>query len=300
ETLSSRLQEAVKLNEVYQTAFHRTKNKLKETQSERQFEFSENYIFGKFDAFCKRLEKLDDMLIAMENLSGLQKIKIEGIETIVVRYQTMVATVKKKTYDLLDHRKGEFDTDYEEFKQSVEALKEQLQLFVDSWFEKSLSTTRALELLGKFENIKGVQLYLNDKYDKVLIQYRKDLETCRKIYQKFKHDPPVQRNLPPVAGKITWSRQLFRRIHEPMKVFRRYPEVLKGDEAKRIVRNFNKMASVLVEFEVLYHRGWMQAVELARSGMQASLLVVHPETKIPESARVLWMRENAIKSAYNR
>ena len=39
--------------------------------------YSENYIFGKFDAFCKRLEKLDDMLIAMEDLSGLQKIKIE-------------------------------------------------------------------------------------------------------------------------------------------------------------------------------------------------------------------------------
>jgi hypothetical protein len=35
----------------------------------------------------------------------------------------------------------QFDTDYEEFKQSVEALKEQLQLFVDSWFEKSLSVS---------------------------------------------------------------------------------------------------------------------------------------------------------------
>lgn len=85
----------------------------------------------------------------------------------------MVATVKKKTYDLLDHRKGEvmdekkyalkshtytksksndnifqlalqFDADYEEFKQSVEALKEQLQLFVDSWFEKSLSVSCAI------------------------------------------------------------------------------------------------------------------------------------------------------------
>lgn len=31
----------------------------------------------------------------------------QGIETIVIRYQTMVATVKKKAYDLLDHRKGE-------------------------------------------------------------------------------------------------------------------------------------------------------------------------------------------------
>ena len=36
----------------------------------------------------------------------------------------------------------------------------------------------------------------------------RDLETCRKIYQKFKHDPPVQRNLPPVSLKsvvtFTW------------------------------------------------------------------------------------------------
>jgi enolase len=39
----------------------------------------------------------------------------------------------------------QFDTDYEEFKQSVEALKEQLQLFVDSWFEKSLSVRQGVE-----------------------------------------------------------------------------------------------------------------------------------------------------------
>ena len=39
----------------------------------------------------------------------------------------------------------QFDTDYEEFKQSVEALKEQLQLFVDSWFEKSLSVSQGVE-----------------------------------------------------------------------------------------------------------------------------------------------------------
>ena len=38
---------------------------------------SENYIFGKFDAFCKRLEKIDDMLNTIENLAGLNSIKIE-------------------------------------------------------------------------------------------------------------------------------------------------------------------------------------------------------------------------------
>ncbi|XP_048577391.1 dynein axonemal heavy chain 5 isoform X1 [Nematostella vectensis] len=326
EVLSGRLNECIKLNDEYQRCFHKTKQKLRENPKERQFEFSENYIFGKFDAFCKRLEKIDDMLTTMENLSGICKVKIEGIETIIVRYTTIVSNVKKKAYDLLDHRKGEFDSDYEEFKESIEQLKNQLQMFVDSWFDKSLSTMRSLELLNKFENIAGVQLYLHDKYQRVLLQYGRDLETCRKIYQKQKTDPPILRNLPPVAGKITWARQLFRRIHEPMLIFKTKSDLLKGEEAKRIVKNYNKMASVLVEFELLYHRGWFRAVEAAKSGLYASLLVRHPETKelfvnfdpqiveliqeakcmarlnleIPNSAQVLRLKEEQIKSSSNR
>ena len=35
----------------------------------------------------------------------------------------------------------QFDIDYEEFKQSIEGLKQQLQMFVDSWFEKPLSVS---------------------------------------------------------------------------------------------------------------------------------------------------------------
>lgn len=32
-------------------------------------------------------------------------------------------------------------------------------------------TLRALELLQKFENVAGVQLYLHDKYQRILMQY---------------------------------------------------------------------------------------------------------------------------------
>ncbi|XP_066028864.1 dynein axonemal heavy chain 5 isoform X2 [Pocillopora verrucosa] len=326
EVLSGRLNECIRLNEEYQRCFHRTKQKLRENPSERQFEFSENYIFGKFDAFCKRLEKINDMLNTMETFAGVNNIKIEGMETMIVRYNSIVTSVKKKGYDLLDHRKGEFDIDYEEFKQSIEGLKLQLQMFVDSWFEKPLSTLRALELLQKFQNIGGVQLDLHDKYQRILMQYGRDLETCKKLYQKQKNDPPILRNLPPVAGKITWARQLFRRIHEPMKVFKTYPEILKGEDAKRIIRNYNKNAAVLVEFELLYHRGWFKAVEAAKSGLNASLLVRHPETKklfvnfdpqileliqeakcmrrlnleIPEAAQVMCMKEEQFKTCNNR
>ena len=38
---------------------------------------SENYIFGKFDAFCKRIEKLEDMLSTIHKLSKLPDVRIE-------------------------------------------------------------------------------------------------------------------------------------------------------------------------------------------------------------------------------
>ena len=69
--------------------------------------FSENYIFGKFDTFCKRLERIADMMNTIENFSGLGEVKIEGLDIIVVKYKTIVDNAKKKTYDILDHRKAE-------------------------------------------------------------------------------------------------------------------------------------------------------------------------------------------------
>ncbi|EDV25010.1 uncharacterized protein TRIADDRAFT_56504 [Trichoplax adhaerens] len=324
--LLKKLKQSCELNEAYQRCFHRTKAKLAENSSERQFEFSENYIFGKFDTFCKRLEKLSDMLISMEELSGVTEIRIEGINNIITRYQAIVAGTKKKSYDILEHRKGEFDTDYEEFKRQIEVLNGQLQAFLDSWFDRGLSTPQALELLQKFEKIGNSNLDLTEKYTNVLFNYGRDLEITRKIYQKFKQDPPIARNLPPIAGKITWVRQLFRRIDEPMKVFKTKPNILKTDEARRIIRNFNKLASVLMEFELLYHRGWFRAVDAAKSGLQATLLIKHPENKtlfvnfdpqvlelvteakalrrlsleIPESAQVLCLNEDRIKAVYDR
>lgn len=48
-----------------------------------------------------------DMLNIMECLGCLGDVKIEGIDSLFVRFQGIVATYKKKNYDILDHRKGE-------------------------------------------------------------------------------------------------------------------------------------------------------------------------------------------------
>ncbi|XP_072567808.1 dynein axonemal heavy chain 5 [Paramormyrops kingsleyae] len=278
--LLKRIKECSQLNQEYQQCFQRVREKIRENPEHRQFEFSENYIFGKFDAFCKRLEKIADMADTMERLSDLHHIKIEGIEKIHVRYQTIVTSTKSKAYNVLDHRKPEFENDYKEFRYQADGLFQSLQMLLESWFEQLPSIEQKLDLLAKFENVIGDQLDLAEKYLAVLQLYGRDLELMRKLFQKQGADPPIQRNVPPIAGKIMWSRQLYRKIELPMKVLKNKIDVLQVPLMKRAIRNYNKMAADLIKYELLHHRGWSRTTEVGLRCLSASLLVRSPETKL--------------------
>ncbi len=63
-----------------------------------------------------------------------------------------------------------------------------------------------------------------------------------------------------------------------MEVFEANKKILLLPEAKKIIKNYNQLSAVLIEYEVLYHRTWIRQVEIVVSGIHASLIVKHPET----------------------
>uniref|UniRef100_A0A665UP68 Dynein, axonemal, heavy chain 5 n=1 Tax=Echeneis naucrates TaxID=173247 RepID=A0A665UP68_ECHNA len=295
QVVVDKIKAAIHLNQEYQQCFHKTKQKLEQTPSERQFDFSEMYIFGKFDTFQRRLIKILEMFDTFSTYSTLQDSKIEGLETMATRFQAIVLNMKKKHYSFLDQRRTDFDVDYEEFCENTTV------------------------------SIRIPNLGIDEKYQRILQNYGRDIEMVSRIYMKQKLNPPIDRDLPPVAGRIMWSRQLYNRIQGPMDLFQQHPGVLSTPEAKRIIRNFNKVAKVLLEFEMLYHYNWMKKVEHARFGLQASLLVRSPETgelfvnfdaeintqireancmtrmslEIPPFAALLQQKQDTLKKNYN-
>jgi hypothetical protein len=49
-----------------------------------------------------------------------------------------------------------------------------------------------------------------------------------------------------------------------MEIFQQQPTLMQNaPEAKKIIKDFNKLAKVLLEFEVLYYRGWLSQVRSA-------------------------------------
>ena len=65
-----------------------------------------------------------------------------------------------------------------------------------------------------------------------------------------------------------------------MIIFRDNIDLLRSKEAKRIVRKYNKMARALVGFEYLWYQAWKESIEAAKAGLQATLLVRHPDDGI--------------------
>ena len=62
-------------------------------------------MIGKFDAFCKRIQKVIDMFDLIEKFSALSTLGVEGTDSLIKRFDQILAQVKRKPYDMLDHRK---------------------------------------------------------------------------------------------------------------------------------------------------------------------------------------------------
>ncbi|MEJ1275821.1 hypothetical protein NN561_006720 [Cricetulus griseus] len=202
-----------------------------------------------------------------------QDIVMQKIASAIQLKQDIVAAIKNKEYNFLDQRKMDFDQDYEEFCKRTNDLHNELQKFMDVSFEKVQSTRQALSMLKKFERLNIPNLGIEEKYQVIFQNFGADIDMISKLYTKQKYDPPLARNQPPIAGKILWARQLFHRLEQPMQLFQQHPFVLRTAEAKPVIRSYNRMGKVLLEFEVLYHRAWLQQIEEIHVGLEASLLV---------------------------
>lgn len=73
-----KLQDCIRLNQEYQSCFQKTKEALAKSPDEKHFDFSEVYIFGKFDQFIKRIEKILDVYDVIATYSKLQENRIDG------------------------------------------------------------------------------------------------------------------------------------------------------------------------------------------------------------------------------
>lgn len=323
------LESCLRLKQGYQEQYTIAKTKLHEIPKGKQFDFDEGAIFGRFEAFGRRLLKLIELFTTLDQFLTLTHHKLEGIDGLISQVHDILKDFRTKRHDLLDYQNTKFDRALIDFQARITDLEAELQAFINQSFENITSIEHALELLDKFQNIlqrESLRSDLDSKLSIIFQNYGMDLEHIQQLYEKQKFDPPIARNLPPVAGNIAWARHLYQRIESPMRQFYKNQNVLAGKEAKKIIKMYNKIARTLITFEFRWHEAWIAAMDQAKSGLHATLITRRPDDsklivnfnhdimqlireakcldrmgglKIPESANIILYQNDKFKKHYD-
>ncbi|XP_076601065.1 dynein axonemal heavy chain 8-like [Chaetodon auriga] len=280
EDVIRKMQDCICLYQEYQSCFQKTKTQTVGIPGKRSFEVSEMQIFSKFECFCKQLEKITQIFAVFKNFESLGRSNIEGIQILATQFHTIAMNLKSSQYDLLAPKPLEFNKDFAKFMLQIHHIESQLQAFMISHFSNIISSQQALSLLQRFQrlNIPCLDSEIDRVLGRVLQHYASEVEFVKKLYDKQRDDPPLARNMPPVAGRIGWARHLYKKIEEPMLYIQKTSNILCSPGAQKVVQLHSQTAAALVEFESVYHRAWMDEVSKLDNVLNVTLLVRHPTT----------------------
>nr|CDS18170.1 dynein heavy chain [Echinococcus granulosus] len=241
---------------------------------------SENKIFGKFDAFCRRLSEIDDLLIVVENLRPILTLHADDTMDVISAWQSMLDSIHQWTGDPTDPRNKQFTADLESFQAQRKSLLTQINSLLDKWLSRRLSASHLLHFLSLWEiRITDPDLDFVPRYLQILRVYGDELEHVRDIYEEEKRSPPLERGMTPTAGRIRWARALLHRIRQPLDaIHNRCPSALETPEGQKQVKRFNQLATVLVKYEAVNYRKWCKSLEdTSCKLLESPLLTRDPE-----------------------
>ncbi|NWR47610.1 DYH10 protein, partial [Regulus satrapa] len=98
----------------------------------------------------------------------------------------------------------------------------------------------------------------------IMEEFREDVtvEVVKQIFVQNLKDPPLYKNHPPVAGAISWSRFLFRRIHHTITRFQEEEEeLLASERGKEVQQTYLEVAEKMKEYEDQKYRQWRERTE---------------------------------------
>eukprot|EP00879_Flechtneria_rotunda_P021064 GHRR01022190.1.p2 GENE.GHRR01022190.1~~GHRR01022190.1.p2 ORF type:complete len:178 (+),score=65.74 GHRR01022190.1:125-658(+) len=118
----------------------------------------------------------------------------------------MVEQVETAMFDVFDQAnapqwkqlRARFNADNEDVKAATREL-------IDTSFRKLRSAEGAFELLQNFKSIKSrgaIQQQVMNKLVDILEQFLREIVAAQEMFDRWRSDPPLTRNQPPVAGMM--------------------------------------------------------------------------------------------------
>ena len=94
----------------------------------------------------------------------------------------------------------------------------------------------------------------------ILLQYEKEVQHVRTLFEEQQDRPPLCKNQPPLAGAIGWSHSLFVRIRRSIAKFQSMEELLQSEQGKEVSKTFVSVSKAIRHYEQGKFEEWRETV----------------------------------------
>ncbi|KAK2837261.1 hypothetical protein Q5P01_014473 [Channa striata] len=201
--------------------------------------------------------------------------KLIRIDEVLCRVDSLVLPIEEVSFNPFNiSKKSSWAMIMQEFATTVQAIDEEAINFIDESFETLRSSADAFKILLKFKEIhsrEAINNHFMKKFNDVLVQFCKEVDSINKIFKAEKKKPPLNKNEPPVAGSIKWVRSLLYRIKHTILPFLDVPEIMDSEQFKVAKEKYIEIAVQMREYEEKKYEDW-----LARTERHLPLLMKKP------------------------
>jgi dynein heavy chain len=248
-----------------------------------RWEFSKKLLFDRTDYMAKRCEDLCDVAQVLDHFRNIlgSKLKVvtgdaQGIDAVIRRVEGLVSPIESILFDVFNKGySAQWTAVMQKFNEAVQLIEDDTKHFIDYSFDQLRSAEGAFDLLQNFKDIESreaINHQMQQKFTNVLDRYSAEVEEIRVIFESNRANPPCTKNQPPVAGAISWSRSLKRRIMKPIVRFQAMDE-MKSEKGQQIMAKYIEVAKAMRDYEDQLFEEWKATVELMTSEqMQSKLL----------------------------
>ena len=238
---------------------------------------SEDFIFANFRAVADRMQKLLDLSLTTEQFFFLSQTPVEGLEPLVEDFNRVYDKLCTKRCDPLHPMDTSFESHYLEMLTDLFDAEERHKATIESFLQASRSPAvylLRLEYLKSLFTRESLVNFLEAKYFDAIRRFQELVDHIADLYHSNKHDPPVARNMPHMAGVIHWARHLLHKLEEAMALLKQHATyAMESDYGKTCTQSYAAVIEELNAFEAGIYEQWeSSAVESVRRMMNATVL----------------------------
>eukprot|EP00835_Amoeboradix_gromovi_P001556 NODE_73_length_23464_cov_0.600171.p1 type:complete len:4313 gc:universal NODE_73_length_23464_cov_0.600171:23064-10126(-) len=259
----------------YSNAYLSVKKKLDLQDELPKFDFSEMYIFGRLEAFTKRLNRVVEFCCILATLSTFNNVHIDGFGPTVKKYMQLESMLMLKQTNVLDYKKTDFDLDMAYLNLQASNLMHdtltQLTIFVNDYEDFKF-------VLVKMEQLKAIKDYFNldfnDYYDLMFHRFAVGVLNNVKHHVDIYKDDLHTSNGSYTVNKLKWVKSMIIKIQQPLELILTYKDFNCHPDYTIAMKQYNRLMTALIVIESKVLEAWQSQIEFCLSSLDASLFVI--------------------------